>query len=162
MVHLVCPGKHALSLYDFLFCSSKVLSISSKYIKSGLLPNLKFLFSGFPNRPRLTRTGGLHSKYKLWRIELLYRYKRAKTSRVTVLNSENCFFNLFTLNRMFTLSGSHHAVSLKTDALHTRKNACCQIEFLIQQVCLLPKLLISRIVFYRPCSLKMYISSPNC
>ena len=29
---------------------------------------------------------GLHSQSKQWRIELLYRYKRAKTNRITVLN----------------------------------------------------------------------------
>ena len=104
----------------FFSAAPKCCRISSKYIKSGLLPNLKFLFSGFPNR-RLTRIGELHSKYKLWRIELLYRYKRAKTSRVTVLNSENCFFNFFTLNRMFTLSGSHQSLWKPMRAQHPEK-----------------------------------------
>ena len=35
---------------------------------------------------------------KRWRIQLLYRYKRARTRR-------NSMFTLFTLNNMFTLSG---------------------------------------------------------
>ena len=45
---------------------------------------------------------------KQWRIELLYRYKRVKTRRVTVLNVPKLYFTLLTLklNCMFTLSGA--------------------------------------------------------
>ena len=78
-----------------------------------------------PNRPlsmRCTRiifqrnwqtlaSVGSRTQSKQWRIKLLYRYKRAKTSRITVLNIRtlNMYFVYFkhrALNCMFTLSGA--------------------------------------------------------
>ena len=52
-------------------------------------------------------TGGLRAgstQSKQWRIELIYRYKRAKTSRITVLNIKQLYLYTFlTLNCMSAL-----------------------------------------------------------
>ena len=48
--------------------------------------------------------GGLHSESKQWRIELLYRSTRAKTSRTTVLNITKLSLYLFIWNYIITSS----------------------------------------------------------
>ena len=49
-------------------------------------------------------------KSKQQRRELLYWYKRAKTSRITVLNILKLYLYLLVLNCMFTLSGTRQAL----------------------------------------------------
>ena len=53
---------------------------------------------------------------KRWRIESLYRYKRAKTSRMTVLN-----IRLLTLNCMFTFNGAREFLGKMMRAQHLKK-----------------------------------------
>ena len=65
--------------------------------------------------------GGLlagSTQSKQWRIELLYRYKRAKTSRITLLNIRKLYFYLFTLNCMFTLSWARQFLRKMMQAQH--------------------------------------------
>ena len=53
---------------------------------------------------------GLHSQSKQWRIEFLYRYKPAKTSRITVANIRKPYLYLFILNCMFTLGEDRQSI----------------------------------------------------
>ena len=48
--------------------------------------------------------GSTQSK-QCW-IELLYRHKKAKIGRITMLNIQKLYLYLFTLNCMFTLNGA--------------------------------------------------------
>ena len=78
-----------------------------QFLKQWNLQFMKTIFytDDFPGVARIIfqKDCGLYSKYIQWRIELLYRYKRAKSSRITVLNIRKLYL-YFTLNCMFTLS----------------------------------------------------------
>ena len=49
---------------------------------------------------------------KQWWIELLYRYKRAKTSRITVLNIWKLYLYFVYFKLYVTLSGAHQSLQI--------------------------------------------------